>query len=1364
LITLSLVGSFAPLAFADAPKGAARRWEAALPVGKYGQVNLRTGRLLTTIPITGWSGRGPSIQFNLYHNQNSDWGPPGLIKGDLNDDGRITPDDIDAFIELLLEPEPSPEQLALADFNQDEQITVEDLAWFLEEIENPPTAPDWRHSYSSKLIVESGGDIVRLIRDDGSEDTFTNPQTVGGVVTYDSPPGVWDRLTVDNSNDPDPALRDGFMLTTKHHGKAHYNRVSYMPSGEYRLDWLSDAARYPSNVAYGGWVNKVKCHYDDTSPSSDSYGKLTVVEDATWVNGTGRKVQLAYNANRQVREIKTPLTSTLYRVWKLLYATSNPTQPSQDGTGDLQAIEDPRADPTMRIWFSYNDDFDLDAITDKNGRKYTLEYSSHRLDTIIDPAPALGEPLTQRIIYFDLSQDYNNWVTDYFDRRGKRWEFTFNWSSENLETVEDPLLSTQTQIYAGAVDESLIHDVAESWNALAKHWDYEYFVDAQGKTVGNIKSVTDPLGHKTQYEYDSLNNLTQVTPPADDQGNGNANKAIRMKYEDPFNPTSATEIAEAGTATSPEAVTLLDYWNYDSDTTFRRYGRLKTVTPPFQNAPVLTTFEYDNYGQLNKTTEGGTPGATQDASGVTNSSSSNAAGQQTGSGNGVTCSETEYDGDGNVISNECNALPCFAFSTEAEAPAAIVDGRPQACAAPPQFSISSWLKAGCFLSLLPNRGMGQPRHQRWCVNDPTLTVPQDEARDVLYAYDELDRLRTLTQRSAEVTGSLEDMIERVFQYNPDWAAGTMTTIGPDGHVELTTTDDAGRVETFARKDSQNNTIMSANFHYDAAGRLTGVNYETGANTQYEYDDANRVSRILHQVYHSIVQDLQYAWTPDGLVDYIIETDEANSASLIDFTYDNRNRLTEERRTGTNLYWFVYTYDKAGNRLSKLQKSPSGQVVLTTVYHYDVENPSLYQSQGNHLMSSHASGPGLPNVDMWYEYDKRGRVFLVMRKASNLPTFVFATRFAYDVRELLWMSLSEQWQVDSAGNVVPNSCQRMAAMEYRYDNGRRRYMVRPRDPSTLLPPSTSAGTWFDFDDNDGIWGDYTANATGNITGHQSHVPALAQFEIATSVSSYVHTSAIGTNELMTALAGALARRAVFTAFGEPVYVAQPPSAVETRYGYAGAWGYQEQSGGDPLAGLGWLHVGARYYDPASGRFLQRDPIGISGGPNTYVYCDNNPVVFVDPKGNELFGAIIGGIVGGVVGAITGAVTGGVNGALSGLVGGIVGGALTGTGLVPPSAAGAIGGAVSGAVNSFISAHSGPRTVVNVVVGGVTGGVGGGVGGAASRALGGGRGAQIGIGVGSGLAKGAARVGQKGAEAAYEGGSRMINDRNARLPAY
>jgi len=44
-----------------------------------------------------------------------------------------------------------------------------------------------------------------------------------------------------------------------------------------------------------------------------------------------------------------------------------------------------------------------------------------------------------------------------------------------------------------------------------------------------------------------------------------------------------------------------------------------------------------------------------------------------------------------------------------------------------------------------------------------------------------------------------------------------------------------------------------------------------------------------------------------------------------------------------------------------------------------------------------------------------------------------------------------------------------------------------------------------------------------------------------------------------------------------------------------------------------HVGARYYDPSSGRFLQRDPIGIEGGANVYAYVRNGPALRVDPPG-------------------------------------------------------------------------------------------------------------------------------------------------------
>jgi len=40
---------------------------------------------------------------------------------------------------------------------------------------------------------------------------------------------------------------------------------------------------------------------------------------------------------------------------------------------------------------------------------------------------------------------------------------------------------------------------------------------------------------------------------------------------------------------------------------------------------------------------------------------------------------------------------------------------------------------------------------------------------------------------------------------------------------------------------------------------------------------------------------------------------------------------------------------------------------------------------------------------------------------------------------------------------------------------------------------------------------------------------------------------------------------------------------------------------------------RDYDPVTGRYVQSDPIGLAGGPNTHVYADANPLVAVDPLG-------------------------------------------------------------------------------------------------------------------------------------------------------
>ena len=40
---------------------------------------------------------------------------------------------------------------------------------------------------------------------------------------------------------------------------------------------------------------------------------------------------------------------------------------------------------------------------------------------------------------------------------------------------------------------------------------------------------------------------------------------------------------------------------------------------------------------------------------------------------------------------------------------------------------------------------------------------------------------------------------------------------------------------------------------------------------------------------------------------------------------------------------------------------------------------------------------------------------------------------------------------------------------------------------------------------------------------------------------------------------------------------------------------------------------RYYDPAIGRYVTADPIGLGGGLNTYTYVTNNSLRYVDPLG-------------------------------------------------------------------------------------------------------------------------------------------------------
>lgn len=170
--------------------------------------------------------------------------------------------------------------------------------------------------------------------------------------------------------------------------------------------------------------------------------------------------------------------------------------------------------------------------------------------------------------------------------------------------------------------------------------------------------------------------------------------------------------------------------------------------------------------------------------------------------------------------------------------------------------------------------------------------------------------------------------------------------------------------------------------------------------------------------------------------------------------------------------------------------------------------------------------------------------------------------------------------------------------------------------------------------------------------------------------YLTCDQVGSLRIVADTATNVLKRIKYDTFGNIIQDTNPEFQIP--FGFAG--GLHDRD-------TGLVRFGYRDYDPDTGRWTAKDPIGFAGGDtDLYGYCLNDPVNLVDPSGEfGIAGVVVGGIAGAYGGFLSGITSGNIT---AGIMGGIAG-AATGSivGAFMPQSSTAIGSIVGGAISGF-----------------------------------------------------------------------------------
>lgn len=355
-------------------------------------------------------------------------------------------------------------------------------------------------------------------------------------------------------------------------------------------------------------------------------------------------------------------------------------------------------------------------------------------------------------------------------------------------------------------------------------------------------------------------------------------------------------------------------------------------------------------------------------------------------------------------------------------------------------------------------------------------------------------------------------------------------------------------------------VYTSMSYEEGTRRLAGVdvqrNLEGGtylAKRQYAYDDAGNVTRLTD--------------SPPGTL-----------GDTQCFEYDHLRRMTsaftpgngdcEQQPTvgalgGAAPYWQDYEYDKAGNRTKEVEHKATGDVVRTYAY----GGPG--GTQPHTLRSVTQTGPQGQSLDE-FGYDAAGN--MTARKVSG------------DNQRIDW---------DAAGRTEKAVHQDGRTSDYLYDANGSRLIKREPNATTLYLGGMEL---------------VLQKGTNSVAGRRYYEHGSTVVAVRTSNLDKGLSWLLGDHQGTTAMTVNADTLAVGQRrqdpFGKP------------RGGEPASWPDDKGFVGGTEDDTGLTNLGAREYDPATGRFVSLDPVLDTDDPqqmNGYAYANNSPVTNSDPSG-------------------------------------------------------------------------------------------------------------------------------------------------------